>query len=92
MMFLKLATSLALASTVVAVPDLFRVRRDASSNSTCISQSDAESIVAKFITVMEHTDVNAANETVQDLLSDTFFEASDSINMIAGNAVSSRPR
>ncbi|KIW71772.1 hypothetical protein PV04_00009 [Phialophora macrospora] len=89
MRFLNLATSLALASTIAAIPDLSRVRRDASLNSTCVSQSDADSIVAKFITVMEHADVNAANQTVQELLSDGFFETSDSINTIAGNALGS---
>ncbi|OCT46103.1 hypothetical protein CLCR_00510 [Cladophialophora carrionii] len=89
MRLLKVAASLALASVVAAVPDLYKVRRDASSNSTCVSQGDAENIVAKFITVMEHTDVHAANETVQELLSDSFTETSDSINTIAGNALGS---
>ncbi|EXJ65582.1 hypothetical protein A1O7_01923 [Cladophialophora yegresii CBS 114405] len=89
MRFLKFTASIALTSVVAAVPDLSKVRRDASSNSTCVSQSDAESIVAEFITVMEHKDINTANETVLELLSDSFTEASDSINTIAGNALGS---
>lgn len=89
MQFPLVALSLILASTAAAVPSLIKFRRDTPLNSTCISQSDAESIVAKFTTVMEHTDVNAANQTAQDLLSDDFFETSDSINTLAGDAVSS---
>ena len=87
---MKLSTfaSLALASAATALPGLSKVRRDDSSNSSCLQQSDAEKIVNTFITVMEHIDMKAANETVQDLLSDSFFETSDSINTLAGDPVS----
>ena len=88
MKFITIAASFTLASLAAAVPELTRLKRDASSNSTCLQQSDADGIVAKFITVMQHTDIEAANATVQDLLSDSFFETSDSINSIAGQPVS----
>ena len=57
-------------------------------NSTCLSHDDAQSILGKFIMVMEHQDVNAANETVHELLADSYSEASDSINTLSGRPVS----
>ena len=53
----------------------------------CLTQTDADEIVAKFISLLEHPDVAAANATAQALIGDTFFEKSDSINMLAGHPV-----
>jgi hypothetical protein len=83
-----IAASLGLAGMASAVSTLPKYRRDSSTNSTCVQQSDAEDIVTKFISVMEHQDVNAANQTVQALLTDDFSETSDSINTLAGDTVS----
>ena len=87
MKFLTLAAVLGLASSAAAVSGSSKSRRD-SSNSTCLDQRAADDIVAKFITVLEHVDIQAANDTVQDLLSTTFFETSDSINTLQGSPVS----
>lgn len=54
----------------------------------CLQQSDAEDIVNKFISVLNHPDVEVANAAAQELLGDDFFEDSDSINMLAGHQVS----
>lgn len=55
---------------------------------TCVQQDDAEDIVNRFIAVLNHPDVKAANATAQALLGDDFYEESDSINMLAGHPVS----
>jgi hypothetical protein len=52
-----------------------------------LTQADADDIVAKFISILDHPDVAAANATAQALIGPNFFEKSDSINMLAGHPV-----
>jgi hypothetical protein len=54
----------------------------------CLSRDDASSIVADFIAILEHTDIDAANATAQNLLAENFVEASDSILTLSGRPVS----
>lgn len=85
-----LAAFFTLLSSAIAVPELIKVRRDTPSNSTCLEQSDAESIVSKFTIILAHSDPHAANVTAEELLDDSFSESSDSFNMISGAPVSLR--
>ncbi|KIW91302.1 uncharacterized protein Z519_08198 [Cladophialophora bantiana CBS 173.52] len=50
----------------------------------CLSQADAESIVGQYITILEHTDVAAANATAQSVLDPNYTETSDSILSLEG--------
>ncbi|KIX99590.1 uncharacterized protein Z520_04223 [Fonsecaea multimorphosa CBS 102226] len=89
MKFSSIVAPLLLASTVAAVPG-WRDWHDAGSKcpqSTCLTQADADDIVAKFISILDHPDVAASNATAQALLGDNFFEKSDSINMLAGHPI-----
>lgn len=93
MKFFTTVASLALASAVTAAPSWADwTHQDCPDvecpEDTCLQQSDAEDIVNKFIAVLNHPDVNAANATAQALLGDDFYEESDSINMLAGHPVS----
>ncbi|KIW51098.1 hypothetical protein PV05_09850 [Exophiala xenobiotica] len=99
MKYLVAAASLALASAVSAAPswaDWVSSSSSSSSSDTvtcpdvvcptdsCLQQSDAEDIVSKFITIIQHKDIDVANATAQALLADSFFEKSDSIDILAG--------
>ncbi|EXJ71515.1 uncharacterized protein A1O5_05323 [Cladophialophora psammophila CBS 110553] len=50
----------------------------------CLSQDDAELIVGQYITILEHTDVAAANATAQSLLDPNYTETRDSILSLEG--------
>lgn len=69
-----------MASAVFAAP----ARRDWVD---ILSLADAEAIVTKFISVLEHYDVPAANATAQALFSDDYTERSDSILSLEGQPV-----
>nr|KAK5441757.1 hypothetical protein LTR18_006679 [Exophiala xenobiotica] len=96
MKYLIAAASLALASAVSAAPSWADWASSSSSSDTvtcpdvvcptdsCLQQSDAEDIVSKFITIIQHKDIDVANATAQALLADSFFEKSDSIDILAG--------
>jgi hypothetical protein len=56
----------------------------------CLSQHTANKIVRKFITILQHLDVPAANQTAQALLADDFQEISDSILSLQGQPVSNQ--
>lgn len=93
MKFLSILATLALASTAVALPKLGANWRDwhgadpKCPESNCLTQIDADAIVSKFISILDHRDVATANATAQGLIADGFFEESDSINMLAGHPV-----
>ncbi|OQV06603.1 hypothetical protein CLAIMM_11148 [Cladophialophora immunda] len=70
-------------SLVVGVMAVATPKRD-SSWQDCLSQSEAESIVNQYITILEHTDVAAANATAQSLLDENYTETSDSILSLEG--------
>ncbi|KAK5045361.1 hypothetical protein LTR84_009224 [Exophiala bonariae] len=91
MKFFTAVASLALASAVTAAPSWmdWASNDDDCPQDTCLQQSDAEDIVNRFIAVLNHPDVKAANATAQDLIGDNFFEESDSINMLAGHPLGS---
>ncbi|KIX06761.1 uncharacterized protein Z518_04737 [Rhinocladiella mackenziei CBS 650.93] len=55
----------------------------------CLEQSDAEDIIDEFISILEHSDIIEANATAQALLSDDFYEESDSINILSGEPLGS---
>ncbi|KAJ9601859.1 hypothetical protein H2200_013658 [Cladophialophora chaetospira] len=80
MKFSTLIAPFAFASVTVALPVMWPF---------CLTQGDANDIVGKFITVLQHTNINAANATAQALIGPNFFEKSDSINMLAGKPVGS---
>ncbi|KIW19501.1 hypothetical protein PV08_00073 [Exophiala spinifera] len=86
MKFLGVVTSLALASTAVAAPGWTPWQQGGKPQgpSSCLTQNDANDIVNKFISVLDHPDVDASNATAQALIADGFFEKSDSINLLAG--------
>ncbi|KIX03557.1 uncharacterized protein Z518_07110 [Rhinocladiella mackenziei CBS 650.93] len=89
MKFLSVLAPLALASTAAAMPR-WRDWHGAGPKcpeSTCLTQVDAEDIVSKFASVLDHPDVAASNSTAQALIADGFFEKSDSINMLAGHPI-----
>lgn len=52
-----------------------------------LSQAFAEDVVAKFITILSHSDVATANATAQALLADGYSEISDSILSLEGQPV-----
>ncbi|KAK6371492.1 hypothetical protein LTS17_008742 [Exophiala oligosperma] len=92
-------TSIALASTTIAAPGGWtqwqggagggKSGNNNNGNNNCLSQNDANDIVNKFISVLNHPDINASNATAQALIADGFFEKSDSINMLAGHPAGS---
>ncbi len=96
MKFLGVAVaSLAMASTAMAGPQWGDWSDSAAAatvtsgpascpTDSCLQQSDAEEVVAKFISIVDHPDVAKANATAQAFLADTFFEESDSIDTLAG--------
>jgi hypothetical protein len=89
MKLFAIASIFGLVGLASSVSEVAKHRRDDSNNSTCVQQSDAQAIVDRFMSVMQHRDVVAANETVQALLTDDFTETSDSINTLSGQTVSS---
>jgi hypothetical protein len=54
----------------------------------CLSQSEAESIVSQYASILGHTDVATANATAQALLDENYTEISDSILSLEGQPVS----
>ncbi len=54
----------------------------------CLSQSEAESIVSQYASILTHTDVATANATAQALLDENYTEISDSILSLEGQPVS----
>ena len=54
----------------------------------CLSQSEAESIVDQYASILTHSDVTSANATAQALLDDNYTEISDSILSLEGQPVS----
>ncbi|KIW52168.1 hypothetical protein PV05_07830 [Exophiala xenobiotica] len=50
----------------------------------CLSQSEAESIVSQYASILTHTDVATANATAQALLDENYTEISDSILSLEG--------
>ncbi|OCT47364.1 hypothetical protein CLCR_02632 [Cladophialophora carrionii] len=89
MKFSSILAPLALASTVAALPSWrdWHGAGPAWRGKGCLTQADADDIVAKFISILDHPDVDAANATAQALIGPDFFEKSDSINMLAGHPV-----
>ena len=55
---------------------------------SCLTQNDANIIISHFISVLEHTNVTAANATGQRLLADDYVEYSDSIQILQDLPVS----
>ncbi len=91
MQFLSILAPLALATTAVALPGWgdWHGHGPKCPESTCLTQADAETVVDSFIAIIDHPDVAAANASAQKYLADSFFEKSDSINLLAGYPVSS---
>jgi hypothetical protein len=89
MKFSNILASVALASTATALPSWkdWHGARPSWVGSGCLTQADADDIVAKFVSILDHPDVNASNATAQALIGPDFFEKSDSINMLAGHPV-----
>jgi hypothetical protein len=87
MKFATIISTILAAVAADASPGLTLAKRQYP-NSTCLSQSDAEDYVSKFMTVMLHDDMAKANATAQDLLATDFSETSDSINTLGGTSVS----
>jgi len=50
----------------------------------CLSQSEAESIVSQYSSLLSHSDPTTANATAQALLADDYVEISDSILSLEG--------
>ncbi|KIW37981.1 uncharacterized protein PV06_09958 [Exophiala oligosperma] len=50
----------------------------------CLTQSEAESIVDQYTSILSHSDVTSANATAQALLDDNYTEISDSILSLEG--------
>lgn len=73
--------ALALVSSTIAKPT-------GKSWANCIAQSTAEDIVNKYITILSHPDIQAANATAQALLANDYQEVSDSILSLEGQPVS----
>ena len=93
MKFSTVLASVAFASSALALPGNWNDWVKGGplcppANNQCLTQADADDIVAKFISLLDHPDVNAANATAQALIGPNFFEKSDSINMLAGHPVS----
>ncbi|KAK5467069.1 hypothetical protein LTS15_000039 [Exophiala xenobiotica] len=91
MKLFSILAPLALASTVAAAPGWgdWHGGKPSCPTDNCLTQADADDIVSKFMSVLDHPDVSAANATAQALIADGFFEKSDSINMLAGHPVGS---
>jgi hypothetical protein len=89
MKLFSILAPLALASTVAAAPGWgdWHGGKPSCPTDNCLTQADADDIVSKFMSVLDHPDVSAANATAQALIADGFFEKSDSINMLAGHPV-----
>lgn len=71
------AATLALATSAFAAPTW----------SNCLAQSEAESIVNQYISILTHSDIQTANATAQALLADDYEEISDSILSLEGQPV-----
>lgn len=71
------AATLALATSAFAAPTW----------SNCLAQSEAESIVNRYISILTHSDIQTANATAQALLADDYEEISDSILSLEGQPV-----
>lgn len=84
MKVIALLAPLALVSGVFASPSYGQYPKPPSDK--CLSQSEAEDIVSKFITILSHPDPDAANATAQALLDESFTETSDSILSLSGQA------
>jgi hypothetical protein len=84
MKLLQLLTPLALvaAATASALP------RRGGGWEDCLSQSEAESIVSQFMSILSHSDPATANATALALLDDNYTEISDSILSLEGLPVS----
>ena len=78
-----LAAAAALVSAVVAAP--------AYSAGSCLSQSDAETIVNRYASIQSLTssDLGGPKKTARKLLAPEFQETSDSLNELIGIPVSS---
>lgn len=79
MKFTTIASTLALAATVIASPRIPH-------RSSGVSQAEAESVVSKIISIFGHQP--GANATAHALLADNFVEHSDSILALEGQPVS----
>jgi hypothetical protein len=55
--------------------------------SNCLTQADANDIVAKFISLLDHPDIAAANATAQALIGPDFFEKSVSVSWLHPQSV-----
>lgn len=86
MKFSQIISAIALISTAVAAPQGWGNWGQCSDD--CITQATATDIVNKFITILNHYDIPAANATAQALLADNFAEISDSILSLEGQPVS----
>lgn len=75
------AATLALATSAFAAPSSW------GSWPNCLAQSEAESIVNQYISVLAHSNVQTANATAQALLTNDYQEISDSILSLEGQAV-----
>lgn len=88
MKFSLITTTLALASAAVAAPGWGNNNNQPWNQwQNQLSQSAAENIVNKFISVLTHTDNVKANATAQALLANDFSEVSDSILSLEGQPV-----
>ena len=84
MRFFAVATTFLAAASATALP---KRNWHWGYKNQCLSQDQANDIVGKFITILNHPDVPAANATAQALLSDKFQEISDSILSLEGQPV-----
>lgn len=97
MKFSLIAATFTLASAVTAAPTLGSWTdwlNGGSNKQKCLTQDAANAVIGKFISVLQHTNVAAANATAQALFSNDYTEVSDSILSLEGQPVSplfSRP-
>lgn len=84
MKFTQITATLALAASAIASPTWPSWNGCPSDN--CISQTDAETLVKRFIGVLSHegSDLGNASVTANAILADNYKEISDSILSLEG--------
>ena len=75
------------AVTVTATPSVI-LDPTSSSRIACLSDAKATGIVSSWKTILTDTDHDVVESTAQELIADSFQGTSDSINSLAGIAVS----
>lgn len=87
---MKFSLALAPLALVTSVTASTLHTRDWSDWQNCLSQSQAETIVNEYASILTHSDPAAANATAQALLDVNYVEISDSILSLEGQPVSRR--